>query len=95
MKDIKLTDNYDLEILNGDFIISDADERHIEHLLISKQGEWKGSPLTGGDIQKAQHGGITRTLDRHIRVQLEADGFNLEELHLSPKGIKIKGDYGK
>lgn len=95
MKDIKLTDDYDLEIENGDFVISNSDERHIEHLLISKQGEWKNSPLTGCDIQKAQNGGITRMLDRHIRIQMEADGFQLEKLTINPQGIQIQGDYGK
>ncbi|MGY5552053.1 hypothetical protein ACXA18_09600 [Riemerella anatipestifer] len=95
MRDIKLTDDYDLEIKNGDFMIADSDERHVEHLLISKQGEWKNSPLTGCDIQKAQNGSITRMLDRHIRIQLEADGFNIEKLTLSPQGIQIQGEYGK
>ncbi|MXV37685.1 hypothetical protein GO491_03170 [Flavobacteriaceae bacterium Ap0902] len=93
MRDIKLNPDYDLDFRNGDFVVDDTQEQHIELLLLSKQGEWKDSPLTGCDIQKAQHGGITRMLDRHIRIQLEADGFQLEELQLSNQGISVKGKY--
>lgn len=93
MKDIQLTDDYDLSIKNGDFVIGNSEERHVEHLLISKQGEWKNSPLTGCNIQTAKNGSITRMLDRHIRIQLEADGFNLDTMKISEKGIQITGNY--
>ncbi len=93
MNDIRLTNNYDLDIKKGDFVIAPSEERHVELLLISFQGEWKESPLSGCNIQEAQNGKINRMLDRHIRVQLEADGFELEEMNLSEKGIQIKGQY--
>lgn len=93
MQDIQLTDNYDLEIKNGDFVIADSDEQHIELLLLSFQGEWKNSPLSGCNIRTVKNGKINRMLDRHIRVQLEADGFDLEEMNISPMGIQIKGEY--
>lgn len=93
MQDIQLTDNYDLEIKNGDFVIADSDEQHIELLLLSFQGEWKNSPLSGCNIRAAKNGKINRMLDRHIRVQLEADGFDLEEMNINPMGIQIKGEY--
>lgn len=93
MQDIKLTENYDLKIQNGDFVMGNASNQHIKLLLLSFQGEWKSSPLIGCNIKNAINGVIDRMLDRHIRIQLEADGFDLEEMNLSPKGIQIKGQY--
>lgn len=93
MRDLQLTDDYDLTIKNGDFVIANSEERHVEHLLISRQGEWKASPLTGCNIQNAQNGAISRMLDRHIRVQMEADGFNLEKMTINQDGLQIIGNY--
>lgn len=93
MKDIQLTNEYDLVVKNGDLVIGDSDEQHVELLLLSQQGEWKASPLTGCNLMRAKNGTIDRMLDRHIRIQLEADGFDLEEMNISPKGLQIKGQY--
>ena len=93
MKDITVTNQYDLEIAGGDFVTNESTAQHVEMLLLSKQGEWKESPITGCNIQQAQNGTITRTLDRHIRIQLEADGFSAETLQITEKGINVKGKY--
>lgn len=93
MKDILTTTDYDLEIIGGDFALGESTAQHLEMLLLSKQGEWKESPLTGCNIQQAKNGTITRSLDRHIRIQLEADGFTADTLQLTEKGINVKGKY--
>ncbi len=93
MKDIKLTTDYDLEIKNGDFVVDNSDYQSAELLLQSNQGDWKFSSLTGCNLQKAHNGQITRMLDRHIRVQLEADGFDLDNMKITDKGMFIKGKY--
>lgn len=93
MKDLLLTEDYDLQIKNGDFLIGDSQEQSVELILISKQGEWKMNPATGCDIHSAKNGTIGRFLDRKIRVQLDADGFQLENLSLTDKGIDISGKY--
>lgn len=92
MTDITLQD-YDIEIANGDFKISDSQSQSVELLLLSKQGEWKQHPQAGCDILKAKNGIIDRFLDREIRVQLDADGFQIEKLNLTEKGIELNGEY--
>jgi len=64
-----------------------------EFVLMSKQGEWKQYPETGCDIAKAQFGSINVLLDRNIRVQMQADGFNIEKLKITETGIEINGKY--
>jgi len=93
MKDLLLTEDYDLQVKNGDFMIGDSQQQSIELLLRAKQGEFKANPEAGCDILSAKNGAIERFLDREIRVQLDADGFQLDHLNLTEKGIDISGKY--
>ncbi len=93
MKDFLLDENGDLKIVNGDFVIGDAEEQTVERILISKPGEWKEYPQVGCDIQKAFNGVIDRFLERNVRVQLESDGFEIEKLNITEGGIELKGSY--
>lgn len=93
MNDLLLTQDYDLEIKNGDFVIGDSQEQSVELLLMSNQGEFKLNPEAGCNILSAKNGTIGRLLDREIRVQLEADGFQLENLKITEYGIDVSGKY--
>lgn len=93
MNDLLLTQNYDLDIKNGDFVIGDSQEQSVELLLMSNQGEFKLNPEAGCNILSAKNGVIGRLLDREIRVQLEADGFQLENLKITENGIDVSGKY--
>lgn len=93
MNDLLLTQDYDLEIKNGDFVIGDSQEQSVELLLMSNQGEFKLNPEAGCNILSAKNGTIGRLLDREIRVQLEADGFQLENLKITENGIDVSGKY--
>lgn len=93
MTDLLLTQDYDLEIKNGDFAIGNSQEQSVELMLMSKQGEYKLNPEAGCNILSAKNGVIGRMLDREIRVQLEADGFQLENLTITENGIDVSGQY--
>ncbi len=92
MTDIVLED-YDARISSGDFAVADSQSQNVELILYSKQGEWKQNPAVGCDILIAKNGVIDRFLDREIRVQLNADGFQIEQLNLRETGIEISGEY--
>lgn len=93
MKDILVDENNELKIINGDFSIGDSASQSVEQILISRRGDWKESPQVGCDIQRSKNGVIGRFLERNIRVQLEADGFSVEKLRVTEKGVELKGDY--
>lgn len=92
MKDIALKD-FDIEFNNGDFDVGNAQNQSVEMLLISEQGEWKEYPEAGCGIASAKNGVIDRFLDRRIRVQLEADNFEIGKLEITEKGIELNGEY--
>ena len=92
MDDLLLND-FDLEFENGDLVIGNSKDQSVQMLLLSAQGEWKEHPEAGADIRRAQNGVIDQLLERNIRVQLEADKFNLDKLTINENGFQISGDY--
>lgn len=88
-----IVNGYDLETEGGDFVTGESESQAVELILLSKQGEWKQFPETGCDIGKSRNGAINVLLERNIRVQLQADGFSIEKLKITEKGIEINGKY--
>lgn len=93
MNDCIIDENQDLLFENGDFLIDEASEQHIQLLFAAAQGEFKEYPVVGINLPQALHGNIDRTLDRTIRVQLEADEFTLSELNITEDGVQVAGNY--
>ncbi|WP_268846732.1 hypothetical protein [Flavobacterium aestivum] len=79
--------------MNGDFVVDGSEAQHVELILKSEQGQWKENPELGANLHKAKSGVIDRFLNRDIRVQLEADGFVLNDLTITPTGIEVIGNY--
>jgi hypothetical protein len=93
MTDFLLDKNRDLKIDSGDFVIGDSTEQNVELLFISTPGEWKEHIEAGISIERASNGNIDRFIDRTIRVQMEADGYEIAKLKISEIGITIDGSY--
>jgi hypothetical protein len=87
VKDIDLEDNLDLRIENGDFFVSESDQNHVMLILKSYIGAYKQFPLIGLGIDRFEAASISaQSLKREISIQLENDGYNVQD-------IKILGDY--
>jgi hypothetical protein len=86
VKDIELDEDVDLVIENGDFSVSESDQQHIILIINTFPGHWKQFPTCGtGIIQYLASSGQGSKLNRSIRVQLEADGFTVNQLTLSER----------
>ena len=79
MNDIILDNNMDLAIVNGDFVVDDAEEQIQELILIATQGSFRASPLTGIGIVKYLKSSFTvdkiDQLRQQIILQLQYDGY--------------------
>ncbi len=67
----------DVQILNGDFDVQDANNQNIKHLLIGKPGDYKIFPSVGVGIyymQNADLNNFSVTLSK-IREQIIKDGY--------------------
>ena len=74
--DITLDNNFDLQIVDGDFLVSVSDEQNIELLLISCAGMWKQYPLVGANIKGDVNGLFNDVMKNTIKQQLVSDGYN-------------------
>jgi hypothetical protein len=87
--DILLDDDGDLLIVNDDFRIGLSDEQHIEDILISYPGEYKQSPLCGVNIRRAINGSIDGVVRRDVRLNLEADGYQVNNIVFTESELSI------
>lgn len=87
VKDIILVDN-DLSILNGDFVIQESDQQHIELIIDSWVGSWKQFALCGVGIDNfIKSSGQQQALSRQISVQLEADNYSNIDVTINPSDM--------
>ena len=89
-KDIKLENN-DLvfDDITEDFIITDSDQQHIEDIVEAFVGHYKEFPLLGVGIrQYINSAGAQVELQTFIRLQLEADGYTVNDVIIG-EGEKI------
>lgn len=93
MTDFILDENQDLKIMDGDFVIGNSTDQNVELIFTTTPGELKEHLETGVAINRAINGNIDRFLDRTIRVQMAADGYEIDKLQISEKGISIEGNY--
>ena len=95
MKDVLVDslNGFELMFENGDFKLGDPSEQNVNLLFISSPGEWKETPEAGIGIGKQQGVVIDRFFKRTVRLQLEADGFDIEFLNLTTQGVQVDGVY--
>lgn len=83
-KDILMNMDNDLQFADGDFIVNESGDMHIQHILQANQGQYYESPLVGVGIRKYEKSPFDRIdLARIIREQLQADQFNIRQLKIS------------
>lgn len=83
-QDILMDSNNDLLFSNGDFYVGDSGDQHIQHIITAEKGQYYANPLVGVGIKKYLGGAFNRIdVERQIREQLQADGFNIRRLKVS------------
>lgn len=92
-QDILLTEDKDLSIINGDLHIGYSDMQHISDLLIANPGNYRQWPIIGVGIMKQLNGINDKTIERDIKVALEADGAKNIYIKSDNSGISITADY--
>lgn len=89
-QDILLDNTHELLITNGDLVLGESDQQHIDLLLLTEKGEWKQSALTGIGIRryaKTRFGLKERTeLAKTINLQLEYDGYANKKAQINENG---------
>lgn len=82
MKDIILNGK-DLVIKNGDLLVNESENQHLEHLLQANQGDYKQFPLTGINTKwylASPLSIVKNRLLREIRLQCEDNDISINEI---------------
>ena len=91
MQDIRVDQNFDLIIDNGDFSVGFSDIQHVEHLMLADQGSLP-NVLIGAGIRKSQNGVITPDMESDINKMIELDGIDGITVGITESGITIYSD---
>lgn len=77
-QDIVLIDGILAITDDGDFLLGDSDEQHIQDTINAFPGWWKENPGDGvGAMQYLNSSGTEQSLTRAIKLQLQSDGYNV------------------
>lgn len=80
-KDIALDADFDLKIVNGDFVIDESETQEVALILASSQGEFKSDPMIGANLIGFVRGGKDSVkIEKHIRKQLELDDKDYDDI---------------
>jgi len=87
VEDIDLVDN-ELNFDDGDFKVDFSDPQHQEDIIAEEVGSYKQYPLLGVGVTKyLNSSGAKLALQRNIRLQLETDGYYINEIRFNDSGV--------
>ena len=93
--DLLLTDDLDLSIEGGDFVLSESTAQHQRLLLETEPGDWRESPGVGVGIRSMllddAPGG---TILAEVQEQFENDGLRIAALTITDEGqLQVQAAY--
>jgi len=97
VKDILLDDDFDLMIENGDFVVNESDEQHLQLIALLEPGQLRFSPLTGLGLFRRLQSPLDKSQQDRTRKdlyeQLEFDGYRPSTASIEfGTDIEIKAD---
>ena len=93
-QDISLDNNNDLQLYNGDFVIDNSDQQHVEHIVHAQKGEYTNYPITGVGVVNylKKTNRVKSDFKRDLKIQLENDNYQNPKIDLSDgfENLKIE-----
>lgn len=77
-KDIGFTEEFDLKIVNGDFVIEQSDQQHVQTIFLTAPGENDEFPTIGFSARKYLKTTAAKKYEilKKLQEQLELDGYD-------------------
>ena len=87
MMDIGLNNTGDLNIINGDFLVTESTAQHQRQLIMNNKGDFKQKPTIGvGAFEYFDDEGM-QELIRAISVEFTRDGMDVQSIRLGADGV--------
>ncbi|HWY13255.1 MAG TPA: hypothetical protein VN026_18130 [Bacteroidia bacterium] len=81
-RDYLLDANGDPLIKDGDFVVGDSDDQHIQDVIVSFLGEWKQDPTIGCEILTSLYSSTPQNDINNVKTQLQKAGYQLNQLNI-------------
>lgn len=95
MTDIVLTEDEDIQVLAGDFTLSESTSQHQRQLILNNKGDFKQFPtLCVGAFEYFDDENF-QGLIRAISVEFTRDGMDVKSVNLSPAGVIVSDAFYK
>jgi hypothetical protein len=89
-KDVRVGQDNDLVVENGDFVSELSDDRHVKMIIRSAKGNYRFAPYLGVDIFAFLNStGQADVLTREIQDNLQLDGYAVNSIDYGTDGKKI------
>jgi hypothetical protein len=89
MKGILVDDDGDLMVRDGSLVIGDCAADVAQRIIVAWTGEFKESPLLGGNAKKMIAGTPDPFWEGNVRSQLKKEKVNVSALRASKDGIEL------
>lgn len=85
------------QIANGDLVIGDSDQQHVNDVLLAHPGHYKNVPWIGVGIadylNAPKSPQVTASLEKQIKLMLESDGASKISATVEGGNISIEAQY--
>ena len=89
MKGILLDENGNFLLSGGLIQVGEADGQTIENILKANRGEFKESPLIGGEILKNQNGQPSQMWSAMVKKQIKSFGIKVKTVNFTETEITV------
>ena len=90
MNGILVNDNGDLIISGGHVTVGDNREQCARHLITAWTGEYKHTPMLGGNVRRMIAGGHDPFWAGRMKEQLKQCHVEVERLRVTDEGVELR-----
>lgn len=93
-KDVLLDDDFDLMIVDGDFVVNESTAQHQKILIFSEKGEFKEVPMRGIGARRYLEDHAPDNFAREMRTEFTTDGMKVNKIQIAADlSIQIDASY--
>lgn len=94
MKDVMLTEDFDLFIENDDFKVGDTTHQNQGLIMLANKGEFRQFPFLGVGLMQYLHDERVTELKSELTEQLTLDGMTVNSVKVDRRGrVEIDASY--
>ena len=87
MMDVLMSEEDDLVVIGGDFIIAESTGQHQKHLILNNKGDFKQNPTICAAVPTYVDDETVQNIVRAVSIEFARDGMEVRSIIISASGI--------